>query len=289
MGSPEIVTAMALAGDLRFNPVTDSVTTPDGRKIKLTPPSAPELPAKGFAQGAAGYLAPQPLDQRTSIEVVIPPNSERLQRLEPFPKWDGKDFDRLPILIKVQGQCTTDHISPAGKWLRFRGHLDRISDNMFTGAENVFTKQTGTAKDLLDGTVKPIPQAARRYKAQGLGWAVVGDENYGEGSSREHAAMSPRHLGCRLAVARSFARLHITNLKKQGVLPCTFANLADYDKVVADDRMSVAGLAGLAPGTVLPATLHHADGRTEAIRLAHSMTEEQVRWFKAGAALNLVQ
>ena len=160
---------------------------------------------------------------------------------------------------------------------------------MFTGAENVFTKQTGTAKDLLDGTVKPIPQAARRYKAQGLGWAVVGDENYGEGSSREHAAMSPRYLGCRLAVARSFARLHITNLKKQGILPCTFANPADYDNVVADDRMSVAGLAGLAPGTVLLATLHHADGRTETIRLAHSMTEEQVRWFKAGAALNLVQ
>src|SRR3989338_7085295 len=247
MGSPEIVTAMALAGDLRFNPLTDSVTTPDGRKVKLTPPSAPELPAKGFAQGAAGYLAPQPLNERTSIEVIIPPNSERLQRLEPFPKWDGKDFDRLPILIKVQGQCPTDHISPPGKWLRFRGHLDRISDNMFTGAENVFTKQTGTSKALREGTVKPIPQAARHYKAHGLGWAVVGDENYGEGSSREHAAMSPRYLGCRLAVARSFARLHITNLKKQGVLPCTFANLADYDKVVADDRISVAGPPGPPP------------------------------------------
>jgi aconitate hydratase len=188
----------------------------------------------------------------------------------------------------VQGQCTTDHISPAGKWLRYRGHLDRISDNMFTGAVNVFTGQAGTAVDALDGGTKPIPQVARHYKAEGLGWAVIGDENYGEGSSREHAAMSPRYLGCRLVIAKSFARLHLTNLKKQGILPCTFAAPAAYDTVRAGDRISVAGLNRLAPGRPLAGTLHHADGTTTAVQLLHSMTEEQIRWFRAGAALNLL-
>ncbi|MBI4343140.1 MAG: aconitate hydratase, partial [Candidatus Omnitrophica bacterium] len=288
MGSPEIVTAMALVGDLRFNPMTEPVTAPDGKRVMLAPPQAPELPSKGFAQGMAGYLPPKPLAQRKSVQVIIAPSSERLQRLEPFPAWDGKEFDRLPVLIKVEGQCTTDHISPAGKWLRFRGHLDKISDNMFTSATNVFTSQMGTAVDLLDGQTKPIPQAARHYKAEGLGWAVVGDDNYGEGSSREHAAMSPRHLGCRLVVAKSFARLHITNLKKQGILPCTFADPADYAKVEAGDRLSVSGLSRLAPGSALAATLHHADGTTEPCPVLHSMTEEQIRWFKAGAALNLL-
>ncbi len=288
MGSPEIVTAMALVGDLRFNPVTDPVTTPDGRRVMLSPPVAPELPSRGFAQGAAGYLPPKPLAERSRIDVMIPAASERLQRLEPFPAWDGKDFEPLPILIKVKGQCTTDHISPAGKWLRFRGHLDKISDNMFTAAVNVFTGQIGTAIDQLDGQVKPIPQVARRYKAQGLGWAVVGDDNYGEGSSREHAAMSPRFLGCKLAIAKSFARLHLTNLKKQGILACTFANPADYDKIVAGDRLSISGLKALAPGQPLSATLHHPQGGTESISLLHSMTEEQIRRFKAGAALNLL-
>jgi len=288
MGSPEIVTAMALVGDLRFNPLKDPVTAPDGRKMLLSPPSAPELPSRGFAQGMAGCIPPKPFLERRSVPVVIAPTSERLQRLEPFPPWDGKDFDRLPILIKVKGQCTTDHISPAGKWLRFRGHLDRISDNMFTAAENVFTGQTGTAIDQLDRQTKPIPQAARHYKAEGIGWAVVGDDNYGEGSSREHAAMSPRYLGCRLVLAKSFARLHLTNLKKQGILPCTFANPADYEKLGADDRVSVHGLASLAPGTPLSAMIHHVNGLTEPITLVHSMTEEQIRWFKAGAALNLL-
>lgn len=288
MGSPEIVTAIALAGDLRFNPLKDSLKTPDGRSVQLQPPAAPELPSKGFARGAAGYLPPKPLAERQGVQVQIASTSERLQRLEPFPAWDGKDFDRLPVLIKVQGQCTTDHISPAGKWLRFRGHLDRISDNMFTPAMNVLTGGVGTAIDALDGQTKPIVQVARHYTAQGLGWAVVGDENYGEGSSREHAAMSPRHLGCRLVIAKSFARLHITNLKKQGILPCTFARPEDYDKVVLGDRVSVSGLAHLAPGQPLTATLHHADGRTDSLVLAHSMTDEQIRWFKAGAALNLL-
>lgn len=288
MGSPEIVTAIALAGDLRFNPLTDTLPGAGGRPVRLTPPQAPELPSKGFAQGMAGYLPPKPLEARRGLPVVILPASERLQRLEPFPAWDGTDFDRLPVLIKVKGQCTTDHISPAGKWLRFRGHLDRISDNMFTAAQNVFTGQTGTAADQLDGQVKPIPQVARHYKAEGVGWAVVGDENYGEGSSREHAAMSPRYLGCRLVLAKSFARLHLTNLKKQGVLACTFADPSDYDRIDAKDRLSVQGLKGLAPGRPLAATLHHPDGTTASLQLAHSFTEEQIRWFRAGAALNLL-
>ena len=287
MGSPEIVTAMALVGDLRFNPLNDPVTTPDGRKIMLQPPAAPELPAKGFAQGAAGYLSPKPLAERRKMCVRIAPSSERLQQLEPFAAWDGKDFDRLPILLKVKGQCTTDHISPAGKWLRFRGHLDRISDNMFTAAENVYTSEAGTAIDQLDGQKKPVPQVARHYKAEGLGWAVVGDENYGEGSSREHAAMSPRFLGCKLVIAESFARLHLTNLKKQGILPCTFVNPTDWEQIKVDDRISVTALSQLAPGRPLNATLHHADGRSEVLPLLHSMTDEQIRWFRAGAALNL--
>ena len=289
MGSPEIVTAIALVADLRFNPLKDPVMAPDGKRVMLAPPAASELPAKGFAQGAAGYLPPKPLAERRGIEVLIAPTSERLQKLAPFPAWDGKDFDRLPMLIKVKGQCTTDHISPAGKWLRFRGHLDKISDNMFTAAQNVFTGQTGTAIDQLDRQTKPIPQVARRYKAQGLGWAVVGDDNYGEGSSREHAAMSPRFLGCKLVIAKSFARLHLTNLKKQGILPCTFATPADYDQIQADDRISVRGLQALAPGQPIAATLHKADERTVSLTLHHSMTAEQIEWFRAGSALNAKQ
>jgi aconitate hydratase len=288
MGSPEIVTAMALVGDLRFNPLTDPVTAPDGRPVRLAPPEAPELPSHGFAQGLAGYLPPRPLSGRLAIEVQVPADSERLKRLEPFPAWDGKDLDRLPILLKVAGQCTTDHISPAGKWLRFRGHLDKISDNLFTPAVNVFTGTPGTAVDALDGYEKPLPQVARHYQAEGIGWAVVGDENYGEGSSREHAAMSPRHLGCRLVIARSFARLHLTNLKKQGILPCTFADPSAYDRIRAGDRLSVAGLARLAPGEPLRAILHHLDGTTSSLQLLHSLTPEQIRWFAAGAALNLL-
>jgi len=299
MGSPEIVTAMALAGDLRFNPLTDPLTAPDGKRVMLRPPTAPELPSRGFVQGTTGFLPPRPLAERTSIPVVIAPMSERLQRLKPFPAWDGKDFTQLPILIKVKGPCTTDHISPAGKWLRFRGHLDRISDNMFTAADNLLTGQAGTAIDQLDqhlpaapgaaqAGIKPIPQVARHYKAQGLGWVVIGDENYGEGSSREHAAMSPRFLNCKLVIAKSFARLHITNLKKQGILPCTFANPSDYEKIGASDRISIHHLRDLAPGQPLQGTIHHPGGTTEPLPLAHSMTSEQIRWFKAGAALNLI-
>ena len=289
MGSPEIVTAMALAADLRFNPLTDPVKTADGRSVKLAPPTAPELPSKGFASGAAGCIAPLPADQRRAIDVVVPPNSERLQILEPFEAWDGKDFEKLPVLVKAKGQCTTDHISPAGKWLQYRGHLDKISDNMFSGADNAFAKEAGTGIDQLDGQTKPIAQVARHYKQQGLGWVAVGDHNYGEGSSREHAAMSPRFLGCKAVIAKSFARLHETNLKKQGVLALTFANAADYDLVQAKDRVNLVKLAGLAVGQPVTMLLEHPDGSIDTLQLAHSFTEEQIRWFKAGSALNLIR
>ncbi len=289
MGSPEIVTAMALAGDLRFNPLTDALTTPDGTKVKLVPPSAPELPERGFAEGEAGYLPPLPEKEREKTQVLVPSGSERLQKLEPFPPWAGKDFERLPVLLKAAGMCTTDHISPAGKWLQYRGHLDKISDNVFLAAKNAFTNTAGQGKDQLDGKVKPFAEIGRHYKKEGLGWVVIGDENYGEGSSREHAAMSPRYLGCRVVIARSFARIHETNLKKQGILPLTFTNRSDYDRVREDDRVSLVGLSELAPSKPVEMRLHHADGATETFRLNHSFTAEQIGWFKAGSALNLLR
>ncbi len=288
MGSPEIVTAMALAADLRFNPLADPLKAPDGRMVTLEAPSAPELPSNGFAQGTEGFLPPLPETERKTIAVLVPTGSERLQVLEPFRPWNGLDFERLPVLIKVAGQCTTDHISPAGKWLRFRGHLDKISDNMFTAAENVFTGKTGTAIDQLDGKEKPIPEVARHYKAEGLGWVAVGDDNYGEGSSREHAAMSPRHLKCKAVIAKSFARLHETNLKKQGILPLTLTKSADYDAIQSDVRISLTGLKALAPGKPVTAIVHRPDGTTT-ITLGHSLTDEQICWFKAGSALNLIR
>ena len=289
IGSPELVTAMALAGDLRFNPLTDALTAPDGCRVTLTPPSAPELPDRGFAEGDAGFLPPLPAAERRRVTVQVSPTSERLQLLEPFPAWDGRDIEQVPVLVKAKGKCTTDHISPAGPWLRYRGHLDKISDNLFLGATNAFTDKPGTAVDQLDnGAVKPCAQVARRYKAQRLGWVVIGDENYGEGSSREHAAMSPRYLGCRAVIVRSFARIHETNLKKQGVLPLTFRNPADYDRVRGDDRVSLTGLQQLAPGRPVTMRLHHRDGTTDTLELAHSLTAEQIAWFKAGSALNLL-
>ncbi|MBI3324794.1 MAG: aconitate hydratase [Candidatus Omnitrophica bacterium] len=288
MGSPEIVTAMALAADLRFNPLTDTVKAPDGRAVKLTPPTADELPSAGFAPGTSGCVAPLSHAERQRIEVVVRPDSERLQTLEPFPSWDGKDFERLPVLIKAKGQCTTDHISPAGVWLKYRGHLDKISDNVFLGADNAFTDKPGTGIDQLDGSVKPIAQIARHYKAEGLGWVAVGDDNYGEGSSREHAAMSPKFLGCKAVIAKRFARLHETNLKKQGILPLTFASPDDWQRVRADDRVSIAGLQQLTPGQAVTAKLHHADGSEEPLHLGHSLTAEQIQWFRAGSALNYI-
>jgi aconitate hydratase len=288
IGSPEIVMAYGLAGRLSFNPLTDSLEGPNG-PFKLTAPKpAPEVPAGGFVPDLTGYLAPAA--DAASVQVAVSPKSERLQLLEPFPAWDGRDFERLPILVKVKGKCTTDHISPAGPWLRYRGHLDRISDNMFLGAVNAYTGDAGTTRNLFTGeSAQPIPAVARDYKSRGLRWVVVGDENYGEGSSREHAAMSPRFLGAAAIIVRSFARIHESNLKKQGVLPLTFANPADYDLVKADDRISLTGLGGLAPAKPVTAVLTHADNTTDTLTLNHTLNAEQIEWFKAGSALNLLR
>lgn len=287
ISSPEIVLGVALSGKLTFNPIVDELTASDGKKFKLTPPKkAPAVPMEGFQFSQAGYVEP-PVDG-AKVDVVVSPTSKRLQLLKPFAKWDGKDFEKLPLLLKAKGKCTTDHISPAGPWLKFRGHLDNISDNMFTGAINAFTGQAGTTKNLLTSEVQSVPAVARDYKAQGLRWVVVGDENYGEGSSREHAAMSPRFLNGAAVIVKSFARIHETNLKKQGILPFTFSNPQDYDKVKETDRISIVGLKQLAPKQTVTAVLHHADGSEDKISLNHSMTEDQIGWFKAGSALNLL-
>ncbi len=288
IGSPEIVTAMALAGTMSFNPVKDTLKTKDGKAVKLEPPTGDELPKNGFLPDEKGFIAPA--KDGAKVELNVSPTSERLQLLTPFAKWDGKDFEKLPLLLKAKGKCTTDHISPAGPWLRYRGHLDRISDNMFIGAVNAFGGDSGTGKNLLTGeTGAAFAKTARAYKAKGVRWVVVGDENYGEGSSREHAAMSPRHLGAAAVVTRSFARIHETNLKKQGVLPFTFVDAADYDRVREDDRISILGLATLAPGSRHTMVLHHADGGEEKVALKHSFNAEQIEWFRAGSALNLLR
>jgi aconitate hydratase len=285
LSSPEIVTAMAFAGDLNFNPVTGTLQAADGTKIHFEPPRGEELPAKGFAKGEEGFIAPA--EDGHKLTVDIPPTSERLQLLKPFPAWDGKDFVRLPILVKAKGKCTTDHISPAGPWLKYRGHLDKISDNMFLGANNAFTSEAGKANDVLAGESNLTPaQVARRYMAKGVGSVVIGDENYGEGSSREHAAMSPRFLGVKAVLTKSFARIHETNLKKQGILPLTFANPNDWDLFEQTDRVSVLGLNGLAPGQPVNVVIRKADGKEVKIQANHSMTAQQITWFKAGSALN---
>ena len=286
VASPEIVTALALAGRLTFNPATDELDLPDGRRVKLTPPNGAELPAHGFASGAQGYVAPAANGAKISVKIA--PTSDRLQALSPFPAWDGKDITGAPVLVKAKGKCTTDHISPAGKWLKFRGHLDNISNNMFSGAVNAFTGVAGMGKNIMTGATKEFPAVARDYKATGLGWVVIGDENYGEGSSREHAAMEPRWLGGRAIIVKSFARIHETNLKKQGMLPLTFANPADYDKVREDDRVSITGLTAIAPGAPLTLVLNHSDGSKDECVLNHTFNENQIGWFKAGSALNLI-
>src|SRR5579884_1900126 len=285
LASPEVVTAYAFAGDLTFDPVHGTLKGADGSVLKLEPPQGEELPAKGFAKGEEGYVAPA--ENGDQLTVDIPPTSERLQLLQPFPRWDGQDFIKLPLLIKTKGKTTTDHISPAGPWLKYRGHLDKISDNMFLGANNAFYPEAGKGTDVLTGeSGLTIAQIARRYKAKGIGSVVVGDENYGEGSSREHAAMSPRYLNVRVVLAKSFARIHETNLKKQGILPLTFADPADYEKIEQNDRISVTGLKELAPGKPVQVTIHKPDGKEIAIQANHSMTEQQIGWFKAGSALN---
>ena len=288
IGSPEIVMAYGLAGTLKFNPLTDSLTNENGEQVKLEAPAvADQLPRDGFVFDEEGYQAP-PADNH-SVEVIVSPSSDRLALLEPFSAWDGNDYEGLPVLIKALGKCTTDHISMAGPWLKYRGHLDNISNNMLIGAVNAFNEQTNSVKNQLTGEYGEVPAVARAYKADGRRWVVVGDENYGEGSSREHAAMEPRHLGCAAVIVRSFARIHETNLKKQGILPLTFADPADYDKVMEDDKVSITGLAELAPGKPLTITLDHADGTSVSFPAEHTMTEEQITWFKAGSALNKIK
>jgi aconitate hydratase len=289
IASPEIVIAYALAGRLDWNPLSDELEGADGKRFKLAPPvPAPELPERGFVASSEGYLAP-PAD-RARIEVKIAAASERLAFLAPFPEWNRKDYAELPILLKAKGKCTTDHISMAGPWLRFRGHLDKISDNLFIGATNAFTGKTGEGKNVVTGEAGvPFPKIARDYKARGLSWVVIGDQNYGEGSSREHAAMEPRWLGGVAVIVRSFARIHETNLKKQGLLPLTFANPTDYEKVQESDRVSVLGLARLAPGKDLTVVLHHADGKRDEIAVRHTFNAEQIGWFEAGSALNVLR
>lgn len=286
IGSPELVTAFALAGTLGIDPIHAPLEGPQG-KVGLQAPSADELPARGFEDRRSGYLAP-PSDG-SAVAVQVAPNSERLQLLEPFAPWDGRDFEALAVLLKAKGKCTTDHISPAGPWLKFRGHLDKISDNMFLGAVNAFTTEPGTGISVLSGERQPLAQLARSYKAAGLPWIAIGDENYGEGSSREHAAMSPRHLGCKAVLVRSFARIHETNLKKQGVLPLTFADPADWDRIGPNDRISIGGLSALAPGSAVTASVIHEDGRRSSLTCRHSFTAEELVWFRAGSAMNTMR
>lgn len=286
IASPEIVTALAIAGKLSFNPLTDSLTGADGEAFEFTAPKpAPEVPEKGFDEGQSSYLAPP--DDGSDIELTVDPNSERIQLMEPWPAWDGNDFMDMPVLIKTKGKTTTDHISPAGPWLRLRGHLDKFSDNMFMGATNAYTGETGTGKNVLTGDQgQGISKVARHYKARGVKWVVIGDQNYGEGSSREHAALSPRLLGGVAVIVRGFARIHESNLKKQGLLALTFQDPADYDRILEDDRLSLVGLADMAPGKPVECIVTHADGAKETLKLDHSFAESQLEWFRLGSALN---
>ncbi len=284
IGSPEMVMALGLAGRLDFNPMTDELETPKG-KIKLKAPEAPELPAKGYVADTEGYQAPQ----GRGATVAVSPTSDRLQLLKPFTQWDGKDFNDQLVLAKAKGKCTTDHISPGGPWLKYRGHLDNISNNMLLGADNAFTSEIGKGKNQLSGEKGvEFAKIAREYQKAGKGWVIIGDENYGEGSSREHAAMSPRFLGCTAVITRSFARIHETNLKKQGVLALTFLDPKDYDKIQEDDKVTLSDLSNLTPGKNVAMTVTHKDGNKEVIQLKHSYNAEQIRWFKAGSALNLI-
>lgn len=284
VASPELVTALAIAGDLGFNPITDTLVNEQGQTVKLDPPTGDELPKKGFDVKDPGYQAPA--KDGSKVVVSVDPNSDRLQLLEPFAAWDGKDLHRLRLLIKAKGKCTTDHISMAGKWLKYRGHLDNISNNLLIGATNFFNNGINSVRNGLTGQYDEVPKVQRAYKAAGIGSIVVGDENYGEGSSREHAAMEPRHLGVRAILVKSFARIHETNLKKQGMLALTFADKADYDKIREDDIFDIKGLVNFTPEKPLTIVIHHSDGKIEEIQVNHTYNKNQIEWFKAGSALN---
>ncbi|WHZ08911.1 MAG: Aconitate hydratase [Cytophagales bacterium] len=284
VASPELVTALAIAGDLGFNPLTDTLVNEQGQTVKLDPPTGDELPKKGFDVKDPGYQAPA--KDGSKVDVKVDPGSDRLQLLEPFKPWEGKDIERLRLLIKAKGKCTTDHISMAGKWLKYRGHLDNISNNLLIGATNYFNDAINSVRNGLTGHYDEVPKVQRAYKAAGIGSIVVGDENYGEGSSREHAAMEPRHLGVRAILVKSFARIHETNLKKQGMLALTFANKADYDKIREDDIFDIKGLVAFSPDKPLTLIIHHSDGKIEEITANHTYNKNQIEWFKAGSALN---
>ena len=288
IGSPEMIIALALGGRLSFNPLKDDLIASDGTKFKLEPPKpAPEVPEEGFMRPEGIFIAPP--SNSDDIEVVIDPNSKRLQRLEPFSKWDGKDFENIPIMVKAKGKCTTDHISPAGAWLSLRGHLDNLSDNMLLGAVNAFNDQVGQGKNVLNNNQESFSQIARQYKEKQMRWVIVADNNYGEGSSREHAAMTPRFLGCAAVITKSLARIHETNLKKQGVLALTFSNPNDYEKILEDDKISLFELNELAPDKQVRCVISHSDGMKDEILLNHSYNKSQIEWFKSGSALNVLR
>ena len=287
VASPEVVTALTIAGDLGFNPMTDTLTNSEGVQVKLDEPQGLEMPSKGFAVEDAGYQAPA--EDGTQVSVIVDPKSARLQLLDPFKAWEGTDIKGLKLLIKAKGKCTTDHISMAGPWLKFRGHLDNISNNMLIGATNFFNDKADNVKNQLNGEYGAVPATARAYKAQGIESIVVGDENYGEGSSREHAAMEPRHLAVRAILVKSFARIHETNLKKQGMLALTFADTNDYERIMEDDTIDITGLNDFSPGKPLNIVLHHADGNSESFSVNHTYNAQQIEWFKAGGALNIIR
>ena len=287
VASPEIVTAFAIAGDLTFNPVTDSLINAEGKSVKLEEPKGIEMPVEGFSVEDNGYI--EPAEDGSNIEIHVDPLSKRLQLLEPFKPWSGTDLKNLKLLIKAKGKCTTDHISMAGPWLRFRGHLENISDNMLIGAVNSFNDKTNSVKNQISGGYNTVPDAARAYKTAGLGSVVIGDENYGEGSSREHAAMEPRFLNVMAVIVKSFARIHETNLKKQGILALTFNDKDDYDKIREDDKLDILGLNEFLPGKQLVLSANHSDGSADIIYLNHTYNNNQIEWFQAGSALNLIR
>ena len=288
IGSPEMIIALSLGGRLSFNPLIDELTASDGTKFKLEPPKpAPEVPQEGFMRPEGIFIAPP--DNSDSVEVKIDSDSKRLQRLEPFSKWNGNDFEKLPIMVKAKGKCTTDHISPAGAWLSLRGHLDNLSDNMLLGAVNSFNDEVGHGKNFLNNQLESFSKIARQYKENQMRWVIIGDNNYGEGSSREHAAMTPRYLGCAAVITKSLARIHETNLKKQGVLALTFSNPDDYDKILEDDKISLTNLDELEPQKQVKCIISHNDGTKEEISLNHSYNKSQIEWFKSGSALNVLR